>query len=510
MVNREDVIFYDTFENFAQPPSIQLSNDIFYGGFALEHPISYDPFIDETIYYPKAYFKRGIRYGNKWSFEIKDIELERCKREKFGKAFQDKLIHNAIDDLYCFKEMNETLVGHFSYDFYSFFYVQFFPCVNSSENNNHCKPMETIDYYLTNTFICFEMQDIELTPQNYTFPVRGRNRDIYFTVGKKLFQEVHIFYQLINIKTNLDIFGFNKFKHMKEQQFLKFESQIQMTNLIDNNIYETGEAFCAVTIKLFDEVRIQKRSYTSLIEIISSVGGFMHVILILLRIFCYFLTNILYEISLINNLFEFDLGEKLVLINHKNNIFENNKSNNKNQLEFQNRFNFSKNNYDYDNKITLIKYDKSINNNLAINKSLSLVQANPKYIKNGINKSSFIDINNNQNSLFPNDKKNKYESDKYFSIDNFKKIDKDKKEELMVHNIYFNQLYICLFFCCIRKRKNIRNILLNEGMKIFMEKLDITNLFKKMVITDDFQKIQIIKMSDYCKNNLRMIKENFT
>ena len=32
-----------------KPPSIRLSKDNFYGGFALEHPITYDPFIDESI-----------------------------------------------------------------------------------------------------------------------------------------------------------------------------------------------------------------------------------------------------------------------------------------------------------------------------------------------------------------------------------------------------------------------------------------------------------------------------
>ena len=41
-----------------------------------------------------------------------------------------------------------------------------------------------------------EFEDVELTPQNYSNPVRPRNQDIYFTVSKKLFQEVHIFFKL--------------------------------------------------------------------------------------------------------------------------------------------------------------------------------------------------------------------------------------------------------------------------------------------------------------------------
>ena len=104
--------------------------------------------------------------------------------------------------------MEETLFGQFSYNEYSFFFIQLFPCINSTENNNHCKPQEVIDYYLRGTFLCMEFEDIELVPHNYSYPIRSRNQDIYFTVGKKLFQEVHIFYQLVKIETDKEIFGF--------------------------------------------------------------------------------------------------------------------------------------------------------------------------------------------------------------------------------------------------------------------------------------------------------------
>ena len=58
-------------------------------------------------------------------------------------------------------------MGHYSYDNYSLFFISLFPCVNNSDNNNHCKPKEVIDYYLKGTFVSIQMQDIELTPQIY-------------------------------------------------------------------------------------------------------------------------------------------------------------------------------------------------------------------------------------------------------------------------------------------------------------------------------------------------------
>ena len=196
---KTDFMFYDTFsykEN--DPPSIQLSRNNFYGGFALENATTYDPIIDETIYYPKAFFKiRDRRGATNWrEISSEPIELVRCNISNFGEFFQNKFKDIKLNNLYCLKEVNQTLMGHFSYDVYSYFYIQFFPCKNTTENNNSCKPKEVINSYLRGTFLCMEFQDIELAPQNYSIPIVPRNQDIYFKIGIKLFQDVHVYIKL--------------------------------------------------------------------------------------------------------------------------------------------------------------------------------------------------------------------------------------------------------------------------------------------------------------------------
>ena len=297
-LRKNDVFFYDTFAYIEEPPSINLYKDNFYGGFALEDPQTYDTFIDERIYYPKAFFKKGKRNGNKWMWEKKEIELERCKIEKFGKAFQDKFNINYLNNLYCFKEMNETLLGHIHYDYYSMFFIQLFPCKNTTENNNHCKPLEVIDYFLKGTFFTMNFQDVELTPQNYSYPVKPRNQDIYFTVGKKLFKEIHIFYQIINVETDESIFGLES--RYSKKEYLKYHSFYKMSNLIDNDIYQTGESFCNITIKLHDQIKIQKRSYKNLIEILTNIWAFMEIIYIILYFILYnlYIFYIKYKLSI--------------------------------------------------------------------------------------------------------------------------------------------------------------------------------------------------------------------
>ena len=72
--------------------------------------------------------------------------------------------------------------------------------------------------------------------------------------------------------------------------------------------------------------------------------------------------------------------------------------------------------------------------------------------------------------------------------------------------------YIYLCFCCVRKRKIIQNILLNEGMNIISEKLDIFNIFDKLFKDEKIQekllKNEVIQMSDECKINIQSIYNN--
>jgi hypothetical protein len=250
MISKNNGTFYATYTYENEPPFIKLSSEKFYGGFALENKETYDNFIDETIYYPKAYYKKAVRYGKNWEWFVKELELEKCQLEKFGSLYRDKFKGKALNNLYCFKEINETLMGHFSYDNYSLFFISFFPCINSTENNNHCRPENEIDYYLNRTFVTFHMQDIEINPQQYDSPLIHRDKDVYTAVGKKLFKEIHAFFQIVKIETDLDVFGLDYLKYMRKNEFLKYDSLSVMDNLIENDIYVTGESFCDVTLKL--------------------------------------------------------------------------------------------------------------------------------------------------------------------------------------------------------------------------------------------------------------------
>ena len=173
--------------------------------------------------------------------------------------------------------------GYFTYDLYSFFYVQFFPCVNTTEKHN-CKPIEEIDFYLKSTFVSFLMENIELTPKNYYSPVKAKNEDIFTTVNKNLNREVHAYFQIVKIETDLDIFGFDEFENFKTEVFLKYDEMVIMDQMIESDIYKTGESFCDFTLKLSELVRTKRRTYTKLITILGEIGGFVEIFYTLFRV----------------------------------------------------------------------------------------------------------------------------------------------------------------------------------------------------------------------------------
>ena len=542
MINRTDVKFYDSCTFLGVIPSLKLNNEDFYGGLALGIPDTLEPFVDETIYYPKAYFKVGHRVKNTWNWEIKPIDLEVCKIEKFGSKYREIFKEKPLNNLYCLKNVDGTLEGHLHYERYSFIYIQIFPCINSTKNNNHCKPLEVIDSYLNDTFISFYMQDVELTPTIYKEPVHVRDKEVNIKLSRHLFKDIRAFFQIINVETDQDLIGFDIFENNKKETFVRFESTTVFNYLHEKSIYESGDAICDITLQLADQVLTHKRTYNKLIQIIGDIGGLMEFIYSFFNVITSFISEALYEKILVNNLFEFDLDKKIVLINlnyNKNKSLKTNGTINE-DVKIVSRFSsndhlpsissprneentihskreiaedvFNKKNLSIEENLTKKSFKKEKkksksktkvkpsfysklgkNDNTEV-KNISLVSKNYKKSKNSNNQPNNIKI-------FDLDNNNKFKEKEIKFLEERKKI---------VSKIKINKFCLYSCFCLVRKTKNMQNILINEGMKIISEKLDIINIFKKVyrVEKSDIKKItkdEIFDMSKECKNLLKDI-----
>ena len=213
--------------------------------------------------------------------------------------------------------MDYMMEGHTTYDVYSYFQIYFYPCVNTTENNNKCKSPEIIQSKLGLSLVSVKIQDVELTPEYYDSPTEVRGKELTSPAYLNLYQNIQAYFHIVHVETDIDFIGFELFKNIQTKTYFKYDDTfiLPSINTVDINI--PYQAYCHVSIQLTEQILTLKRSNTKLTEVLGEVGGLMEVIFSLFRIISSFLTDNLYEQALVNNLFTFDLDKKIIKIKEK-------------------------------------------------------------------------------------------------------------------------------------------------------------------------------------------------
>ena len=174
--------------------SIKLTKNTSFFSFYLQDPISYKPIMDESIYYPKVFYKTAKR-NNKEGFiwTQKSLEFGKCELKDFHENFQKLFINYDLKNMYCVKNLNELIKGVFTKDEYSFIFVEFYECKNTTEKFN-CKSQNEINYYLNGTFMAIDFQDITIEPNNFVNPIIPKVGQFYTTLSKNYFKEIHFLF----------------------------------------------------------------------------------------------------------------------------------------------------------------------------------------------------------------------------------------------------------------------------------------------------------------------------
>ena len=533
MANKEDVTFYDTNAFNGEPPNIQLNHEIFYSGVALIHPQKLKPYVDPSIYNVKITHIAGVKDGFSFRYVPNVLPIEICDINKFGSNYKELFSKKDLKNLYCIKKFNQQLQGHQTYDIYSYYNIQFFPCVNTT-NNNMCASKDNITQLLTKFGVTFSMQDIDLTPQDYKNPIKHRLKEVSLIVESNMYMEVHSFWKVINIETDEDIFGLGTSNNVRKEKYLKYDqAQILYSNGkldLDN----PGVPLVSFTVGLSEQELTETRTYPTLIAVIGDVGGFMEVIFSVFSVLAAILTETLYQKSLVNHLFSFDLDKKLVLVK-QNNIKPLKKSTN---INIYNPGNYHKNSL-INSKYNMIEKESNAKdvNQIAkhikkVNTQKTIDLANSKSKQNVILfskktfgyssifdmkvKSSHMSKANGDSQLEDSSRifKNKNNIFKIKDIDINIDLDKtvkennNNKDENIITRIELNQFKPK--FCYKKKREHFEKILLEEGMKIILKKLDVQNLFKKIYkddpnIDEKNAESEYIEMSNNCKKELRNV-----
>jgi len=542
MINKSDVTFYDTYAFNGEPPSIHLNPELFYAGFAILDPMTMRPYIDPRIYGVKVIYTKGVKNAVGWDFQNFDIPLEPCNISKFGTnyrgIFKDK--YKLVENFNCISDLNQVLEGHLTYDVYSYYTVKFFPCSNSTQNDIVCKSPLEIAKKLSKFGVTFMMEDVDLTPYNYHKPIEYRAKELTASVTANLFQEIRAFLQVVNIETDEDILGFEALNSVKKEKYIKYDEAQILSRLKPNNFPYTNETLIELTLALSEQELTQTRTYPKLIIVLGDVGGLMEVFFSFFRIISAFFTDTLYKKSLVNHLFSFDVEKKLILIKNrtfhfllkkkslkiyenngdngntlhnseKNSIFMNN-PNAISEIQDNNKKNKTQKKILKEGTVIKKKRKRKLSKNATYNNNnenfvIYKISNEKLDIGNEKNINLNLEVSDSSNRKFQINKVNKNNFDNYGMQRYLGKTLKEtehKTEGNIITKIQLNKFanYIC--FC---KRKNyLGNILLTEGMKLIVEKLDIQNLFKKVYKEENLDEknpeLESIQMSELCKDNL--------
>ena len=191
-----------------EAPNISLDNNLFYFAFGVETAIDNIKFVDNTIYYPRAHFYyKKKEDGNLKTIYEEELKVERCNETKFGEDYQSLLVSGELNNSHCIEDINLTLIGGAKYDRISYIGIGIYPCVNTTENHNHCKPQEVIDYYMSGAYFYVFAKDIGLNPSNFDNPLIPTFYDLYTTIDKSFFRDLIMYFGITEIQTDEGLFG---------------------------------------------------------------------------------------------------------------------------------------------------------------------------------------------------------------------------------------------------------------------------------------------------------------
>ena len=412
-IKREEITASDTTIYPNRIPSMDINKNSFNLAFGLIHPTKLIRFIDERIYYPEVLFIEKISQNGKViETNKKNLIVENCRNSYFGENYQNLFEKNELNNSYCLKDYNLTLFGGIQNDKISYFQIKIFPCINSTQNNNHCRPQKEIDDFLSGSFSILA-KDIGLDPFNYTFPTVPTLQDLLIRINKSIKKELIIYYGITEIETDIGLF-MNK---IKKEFYLKYIKGDNNFLFFDNEQYYSGKEIISLEIRLDDVIYLHKRKYTKMSQVFSTIGGYMQVLSTLLSLIVLLTKKISIEKKLLNNLFNFNFKQRKIILS----------------IEYEKKLDFNTS-MDKERIKRYIPYEakKTIVNNGKYRRNSIIFVRNNKKLPPEIKK-SFTDtnfMNDKKNNIIQNNNQNPNQNKRAENVEEiFKKIKKNNDIE---------------------------------------------------------------------------------
>ena len=107
MFKRVDMTFYDSY-TFQGLPSINLTNNEFYGGFGM------GGIVDDRMYFLIVTYVSKWKVNGKWQNITKVLQTDICNIDWFGPDYKDIFRDKPLEQYYCIKDVSGMVLEGYS------------------------------------------------------------------------------------------------------------------------------------------------------------------------------------------------------------------------------------------------------------------------------------------------------------------------------------------------------------------------------------------------------------
>ena len=214
---------------------------------------------------------------NEITQKYEKVKTEKCDIDKhFGEY---KHLFNNIPDLKTFfcpieRLTNQTITGIYGdHSFFSYYSFYLSKCINSTENNNTCYQEETIEKFLSHSyldvkFLSYSIDSLNLSKTTDLFVYSDR-----YSISGTIYKKIWFFFNKVEYITDNGLF-FPSNSIEKFHQFDRARIDVDLRNLNNEEIPGT---FLVGTILNSGNLYTYNRSYLKVQDYLATIGGIIKV-----------------------------------------------------------------------------------------------------------------------------------------------------------------------------------------------------------------------------------------
>jgi hypothetical protein len=310
IINRDQPLVLTSNQQNKDFGPLNMSNQDYLFIFAMEAK-NHSFYVDNSIFTVNSTYliKRNILKDGKLEAysEIKSVEVDLCSTYYQDKDIIEKNIKFPLNKFYCLKPNSVSLRGFFGSDYYSQVKIIVNKCVNTTWNNNKCKPQSIIDDMVQGSFISMDMSSVSVDQKDYSNPLQRQffNSFNMLNTNSSLYYSFHIF--PVTLQSD-DGFLFQNLKF-----FNGYNTKIDLFNVISRN-----DNIITFALEGYASGPLYIRTYIKIQTVLTNIGGFCKAILMIASLLSKFISKTLFYIIYISeNNIKFKKLKKIELKSNK-------------------------------------------------------------------------------------------------------------------------------------------------------------------------------------------------